>query len=198
MSLIPSYYYGRNIRRCGNACAARGRKGRPKSLEHRRRIGLANRGRTGPRHTLEARRKMSESRRGKYAFRNLTPERRALIYKHHGDSQRGIPRPELRGPNNPLWRGGVSTGRHLDMQRAEYKAWRRAVFERDDYTCQMCRIRGGQLQADHIKSYAHFPELRLDVSNGRTLCRPCHRNTPTYGRKNILPVKQTMYERRKA
>lgn len=63
------------------------------------------------------------------------------------------------------------------------KKWRRQVFERDDFTCQMCKVRGGQLEADHIKPYAYYPEVRWELSNGRTLCKPCHRQTPTYANK---------------
>ncbi len=48
--------------------------------------------------------------------------------------------------------------------------WRKAVFKRDDYTCQECGIRGTYLEADHIKPFAFFPELRTELSNGRTLC----------------------------
>ena len=59
--------------------------------------------------------------------------------------------------------------------------WRTLVFERDNYTCQHCQRRGGRLQADHIKPYKEFPELRHELSNGRTLCVPCHQKTPTYG-----------------
>jgi len=62
-----------------------------------------------------------------------------------------------------------------------YKAWRKAVFERDDYTCQWCHTRGGMLNADHIKPFAIYPDLRFVVSNGRTLCNACHRKTDTYG-----------------
>ena len=63
-----------------------------------------------------------------------------------------------------------------------YRLWREAVFKRDDYTCQNCGKRGGKLNADHIKLFALFPELRFKVSNGRTLCNaPCHRLTDTYG-----------------
>ena len=90
------------------------------------------------------------------------------------------------GPASPGWRGGVSTENELARKRAEYFEWRRAVFERDDYTCQTCGARSAagkrvRLQADHIKPFALYPDLRYDVSNGRTLCEPCHRKTPTYG-----------------
>ncbi len=63
----------------------------------------------------------------------------------------------------------------------EYKNWRKKVFERDDYTCQECGKRGGNLHADHIKPFALHVELRFELSNGRTLCIPCHRKTKSYG-----------------
>ena len=59
----------------------------------------------------------------------------------------------------------------------ETEEWRKAVFARDDYTCQMCFIKGGCLEADHIKPFAYFPELRFVLKNGRTLCRQCHDTT---------------------
>ena len=60
--------------------------------------------------------------------------------------------------------------------------WRKAVFERDDYICQVCKVRGGDLNADHIKPFAKHPDLRFELDNGRTLCRACHMETPTWGR----------------
>ncbi|MEC4616177.1 HNH endonuclease [Tsukamurella tyrosinosolvens] len=62
-----------------------------------------------------------------------------------------------------------------------YAEWRTAVFKRDDYTCVECGQRGGELNADHILPFAHFPDLRLELTNGRTLCVPCHRATDSFG-----------------
>lgn len=61
--------------------------------------------------------------------------------------------------------------------------WRKSVFKRDDYTCQMCFVRGKYLEADHIKPWAYFPELRFELTNGRTLCRPCHNTTKISAKK---------------
>lgn len=83
-------------------------------------------------------------------------------------------------------RGRKGRERDSFKKTAAYIAWRKAVFERDGYKCVFCGAKNGNgktvvLHADHIKPYARFPDLRLDVSNGRTLCKPCHKSTPTYG-----------------
>lgn len=70
-----------------------------------------------------------------------------------------------------------------------YKKWRTSVFERDNYTCVMCNKKGGYLNADHILPFALYPEKRLDVNNGRTLCLDCHKKTPTFG-GSIKKLKQ--------
>lgn len=57
----------------------------------------------------------------------------------------------------------------------EYKRWREKVFKRDNYTCQRCDARGIELNAHHVKPYKKHPELRLEKSNGITLCKSCHR-----------------------
>ncbi len=80
--------------------------------------------------------------------------------------------------------------RTYEMSRAPYKLWRKAVFDRDGYTCQHCGEKGGRLNADHIMKWSDYPELRYDVSNGRTLCQDCHRETPNFGnRKQRLQEK---------
>lgn len=86
----------------------------------------------------------------------------------------------IRGEAHWNWRGGSGTIRHQEMQRDEYKQWRKAVFERDGYACQHCSTKGKYVQADHIKTWAEYPELRYELSNGRTLCIDCHELTDTF------------------
>lgn len=53
--------------------------------------------------------------------------------------------------------------------------WALGVKARDENRCQHC----GEtrwLHAHHIKPRAMFPELELDLDNGVTLCKTCHRN----------------------
>jgi DNA-directed RNA polymerase subunit RPC12/RpoP len=57
----------------------------------------------------------------------------------------------------------------------EYRDWRNKVFQRDDYTCQHCGQKGGELNAHHIKPFAKHKRLRFEVSIGLTLCIDCHR-----------------------
>jgi len=85
-----------------------------------------------------------------------------------------------KGDKTHLWKGGICNVNSAIRTSFEYKEWRKSVFIRDDYTCQLCGIVGGKLQADHIKQFAYYPELRFDINNGRSLCVPCHKQTPTY------------------
>lgn len=64
--------------------------------------------------------------------------------------------------------------RDIEMGRGEYRKWRIGVLRRDNWTCQECGRRGGLLQAHHIKSWVDYPELRYEVSNGKSLCPQCH------------------------
>jgi 5-methylcytosine-specific restriction endonuclease McrA len=98
---------------------------------------------------------------------------------------RGKPQPWNRGELHPNYVDGgkAAWARQKDMGRAEYKEWRRQVFERDGFACVKCGEKGKRIQADHIKPYALFPESRYDVENGRTLCKKCHKETETYAGK---------------
>lgn len=116
-------------------------------------------------HTEKSKAKMSENRKGK----GLHP---------------GVNFSGQSGETHHNWKGGISPKNMLIRNSFKYKQWRKAVFERDDYTCQLCGVRGGvTLNADHIKPFSTYPELRFNLSNGRTLCKSCHLRTPTHGRK---------------
>lgn len=66
----------------------------------------------------------------------------------------------------------------------EKYVWKKAVFKRDNYTCQVCGSTE-RLEAHHIKEKCNFPELQYEVSNGICLCHSCHEKTDNYGSKAI-------------
>lgn len=96
----------------------------------------------------------------------------------------GKKRPDLsvrfKGSGGSNWQGGRTPLNKIIRRSLEYRLWRTAVFERDKYTCIWCKATRCELNADHIKSFAQYPELRFAIDNGRTLCVPCHKTTDTY------------------
>src|SRR3990167_3583081 len=92
---------------------------------------------------------------------------------------KGKPCERWLGNKNPNWKGGITPKNIALRHTIEFRLWREAVFARDNWTCQKCEIRGGTLHADHIKQFAHHPELRFAIDNGRTLCKSCHYKEPT-------------------
>lgn len=154
-------------------------------------------------HSEETKRKISETLKRKGIKPTVLPSKEQCL-KNLGDKlmkdgdtpwnkdtqglqtawNKGKKFPQVRGENNGNWKGGVLQGNRKVRRSSEYRNWRKSVFERDDYTCQECGVRGGVvLNADHIKPFALYPELRFDMDNGRTLCTPCHKKTDTYGSK---------------
>lgn len=57
-----------------------------------------------------------------------------------------------------------------------YHLWRMSVLERDLHICQGCGVKK-DLVVHHMKGYKDFPSSRVDVDNGITLCRGCHKDT---------------------
>lgn len=62
-----------------------------------------------------------------------------------------------------------------DRRTAQYVAWRKAVYARDNATCQRCGKKECYVNAHHIRPWALFPADRFDVDNGVTLCVKCHK-----------------------
>lgn len=80
----------------------------------------------------------------------------------------------LRNLTEEEWTGFADRNeRARIMQGGEYINWRKHILKRDDYTCQICGTKGGELRANHIKRFADFPELRFTVTNGITICKAC-------------------------
>ncbi len=83
----------------------------------------------------------------------------------------------LCGENNPAWKGGVTPERQRLYATKEWNSINSKVFQRDNWVCQRC---GGkhsyrnQLHAHHIKSWADYPDNRLELSNLITICKKCH------------------------
>ena len=152
-----------------------GLKGHFTSIETRKKIGLSN----------------SIALKGKKYPNRKKPKPFSLQHKNNMKGRipwnKGI-KSLLSGENHPNWQGGITPINYKLRNSLEYKLWRKSVFERDNYTCIWCGTRSGNgktiiLNADHIKPFALFPELRFAIDNGRTLCKECHRKTDTYGGK---------------
>ena len=101
----------------------------------------------------------------------------------------------FRGKDHPNWKGGITRIRVKIWWMIEYRQWRSDIFFRDNFTCQICELRGGKLEADHfpklfsyivkennIKTVEEARECSelWDFNNGRTLCKNCHKK---YGKR---------------
>lgn len=134
---------------------------------------------TGRKHTEETKKKMREARLKNQPMHN--PEvvaKRSRTLKERGTFAK---------ENGNTWKGGITKEQILARNSKDYKKWRDAVFDRDFYKCQNCGAKCGNgenvyLHAHHINPFASHPELRLEVSNGITLCKSCHYKVHSNGK----------------
>lgn len=83
------------------------------------------------------------------------------------------------------WKGGLTIKNTLIRSSLEGKLWKKAVFIRDNFTCQKTRQRGGKLEAHHINNFSEFTEIRFSIDNGITLSESAHKEFhKIYGKKN--------------
>lgn len=105
-----------------------------------------------------------------------------------------------KGVCNPNWKLPEQRKTFLNIairQTERYAQWRTAVFQRDCFKCTQCSDATNAINADHIKKFSTILKIHKissieaalaceelwDISNGRTLCVDCHKQTPTYGNK---------------
>ena len=101
----------------------------------------------------------------------------------------------IMGKNHPNWKGGITKIAEKIRKSGAYMEWRRSILLRDNFICLTCNVRGGRLNVDHYpKTFSQIiHEYKInslekaincnelwETSNGRTLCEPCHKLTPTY------------------
>lgn len=144
-------------------------KGKKFTEEHKKKLSEAHKGK---KMSKEARESMSKGKMGKPCKNGF---KKGLV-----PWNKGMKFEQVSGEKCHLWRGGITKINTKIRNSMEYRLWRESVFERDNWTCIWCNKKGGKLHADHIKPFSLYPELRLAIDNGRTLCVECHKKTDTY------------------
>ena len=170
------------------------------SNEEKQRLADIKPDRTGIKHSQRTKDLMRAKALGRKnspeAIRKMSKTRKDNpLYSGENHPLYGKTRNDMLGEKNPNWTGGGSKLRRGYRRVAKYLEWRTDCYERDDYTCQFCKARGGKLNVDHVKPFAliikenniktieqlYACEELWALDNGRTLCISCHRQTPTYG-----------------
>ena len=113
-------------------------------------------------------------------------------------SQKGVKRSletrlKISGERNHFWRGGVAPLRKRIRMSMKTREWRKAVFDRDNYTCQNCGLRSMAGARLTLNAHHKVPFVELlrkfkidtfekamackelwELENGVTLCVDCH------------------------
>jgi 5-methylcytosine-specific restriction endonuclease McrA len=157
-----------------------GRK-RPDIIGNKFRCGIEpwNKNKKLPLHSLEHRLKQS------LGIKNNLPQTAFVVGRIPWN--KGKKCPQLSGENNSSWRGGITSFNKIERNKFRDTVMK-SVFERDNYTCQICGKRGVELHIDHIRPWSEYIELRFDINNCRTLCRECHYKI-TFGKDFTFDIK---------
>ncbi len=79
------------------------------------------------------------------------------------------------GENNPCWNPNLTDEDREDRRlNPENIKWRKKIYKKYDFTCQIRHKRGGDLVAHHLESYDVNVELRFVVSNGICMGKEYH------------------------
>ena len=155
-------------------------------------IGAFKKGHTpwskGKKLSRKHREKLSEAHKGQVSWikgKHIQLNNALEEYQRkHGAWNKGKKCPQLGGENHYCWKGGITPTIMKIRNSFEMREWRKKVYKKDNYTCWICEIRGGEIHAHHLKKFSNYPKLRFKVSNGLTLCEFCHKTYTEFG--NIL------------
>ncbi|MEK4873124.1 HNH endonuclease [Niallia sp. FSL W8-1348] len=113
--------------------------------------------------------------------RNELMKENKVMYKYKERNFKGEKNPmygrQRFGKENPNYNPDKTDEEREKERLVEgYGIWRTKVYERDNYTCRCCGYdKGSILTAHHLDSWDWCKEKRLDVNNGITLCKKCHK-----------------------
>ncbi len=166
------------------------------SIETRKKMSEAQKGK---KQSEEQKRKRSERMKEKFKDKNNHP----MYGKKHSLETRKKMSLALKGKfgeHARNWKGGISSIGKQIRNHPKYKIFRQKVYRRDNWICQECDIRGGDLELHHIKALSliikenniktaediNNCEELWNVDNGLTLCNDCHCETDNYRYKAVL------------
>ena len=139
-------------------------KGKHHTEETKHKMSEAHKGKNvwmkGKHHSEETKRKMSEAHKGKKPYQ-ITEEIKKKISKalkgrislNKGKTLSKETRKKI-SETLKSKKGGITPLKNLIRESFEYQKWRSNVFLRDNFTCQKCKEKGGELHAHHKKPFA--------------------------------------------
>jgi len=123
---------------------------------------------------------MAEKKTGINPFTKEQMEAQAARMRgtHHSESTKQKMSEAHKDEKHWNWKGGITDELHRLRNQMNYQHWKQETQTRDQFTCQHCGLQGAPtsnlLDTHHLKAFKDYPKLRYAVSNGITLCKPCH------------------------
>ncbi len=86
-------------------------------------------------------------------------------------SKKGIIRLDMRGEKNPRWNGGWNP-----YYGPNWESQRKLALKRDNYTCQLCGAKSGQIDVHHQIPFSKCDNYKEanSLDNLITVCQKCH------------------------